>query len=463
MYKQEQYQPNTPAVEAMLQEQRDLDRRGFDVWRSERRPRLEDPSDHGVDPVANHSQFARMVERTVEAIEARAGIRGRPPDYVLWSRKTGVPEAAYVTASTALASACEGARIPCTRVGAEIARRLLREGVRPIEQLTARGAAGGASVELDANILAHGLLRCVVAAFLVRQDSRTERKYLPGRVKLSPSGLPPSANAATLPRSFWHLGIVDLESRQRMPDLPPDDQLLASAIQYLVGGAEEDAASVLLACSLETEPWIDRMSPDATYHRMWVKLRGPRAAVEVLEHENHPQYKEIDRAFDAVLRPYGFFSNIVAGAEIIDIDPHWRSELLEIARGRAVNNQAAHGDRPAKMWQTLRFRSASEVRVAQALDRAGVLFLPNCRARLGFGRDRENREADFLICHKGLFGIVEVDGEPFHPPSRTVHDHERDRLFKAHGIRVIEHYDATRCYNDPDEVVQEFLRILENA
>lgn len=116
-----------------------------------------------------------------------------------------------------------------------------------------------------------------------------------------------------------------------------------------------------------------------------------------------PQFKEIDRAFDALLRPYMFFPSIIAEAEIVEIDPAWRTELLD---------------------------SESEVRIAQALNRAGVLFLANCRARLGFGRDRENREADFLVVHRGLLGILEVDGEPFHAPSRTVHNHERDACSK---------------------------------
>ena len=74
-----------------------------------------------------------------------------------------------------------------------------------------------------------------------------------------------------------------------------------------------------------------------------------------------------------------------------------------------------------------------------------------------------NREPDFLVCLGGKWGILEVDGEPFHPASRTVEDHERDRLFKQHGIRVVEHFDATKCYEAPQTVVKKFLEILKQA
>ncbi len=128
----------------------------------------------------------------------------------------------------------------------------------------------------------------------------------------------------------------------------------------------------------------------------------------------------------------------------------------------ALHNQAVSAVAP-RIWNNLRFRSESELRIAQALDRTGVLFLPNCLARLGTPSDRQNREPDFLICDHGKWGILEVDGEPFHPPSRTVHDHERARLFKTHGIRVVEHFDAGECYGNPDAVVAKFLQLLHQG
>jgi hypothetical protein len=133
--------------------------------------------------------------------------------------------------------------------------------------------------------------------------------------------------------------------------------------------------------------------------------------------------------------------------------------LLEIARGKGVHNQAVEAKAPC-IWNNLRFRSSTEMKIAQALDRANVLFLPNCMARLGLQGDRRNREADFLVCDEGKWGILEVDGEPFHPASRTAQDHERDRLFRSHGILLVEHFDAGECWDDAEKVVQKFLSLL---
>ncbi len=241
-----------------------------------------------------------------------------------------------------------------------------------------------------------------------------------------------------------------------------DERLHASAVRFLIDGGEDVAARVLLSCSLvhediDTHGWIDEYFDDIA-----IKLSGPRAAYDMLANEGHPIRQTIEKALKAC-SPEDWRICLVVKATLIDIDPDWRNELLEIARGKGVSNQAGSQTITHITWMNFGFRSASEVKIAQALDDAGIMFLPNCKARLGTSESRNNREPDFLVCHKGKWGILEVDGEPFHPPSRTVADHERDRQFKLHGISVIEHYDATRCYNEPTAVVKEFLSILDNS
>jgi len=115
-----------------------------------------------------------------------------------------------------------------------------------------------------------------------------------------------------------------------------------------------------------------------------------------------------------------------------------------------------------EIWENLRFRSETEIRIAQALNKIkGVLFFPNAKARLGHHRGRVNREPDFLVCYKGRWGILEVDGSSYH--QNAANDHTRDRLFKLHGITIVEHFDATDCYENPEHVVQQFLYLLSQG
>jgi len=239
------------------------------------------------------------------------------------------------------------------------------------------------------------------------------------------------------------------------------DIYLASAARFLVDGCEEDAASVLLSCSLEFSRSGDTWYVgDETHEALHVKLTGPRAAYEIINDTNQPITGAIRKSITAVLPDRTYIKHFTAHVQHISIDTNWREELIEIARGVGVHNQAAQG-KALRIWNNLYFRSQSEIKIAETLDRANVLFFPNCRGRLGLSVTRQNKEADFLVCHRGKWGILEVDGEPFHPPSRTVQDHARDRAFKEHGIRLVEHFDATECYNKADDVVARFLKLLE--
>ena len=86
-----------------------------------------------------------------------------------------------------------------------------------------------------------------------------------------------------------------------------------------------------------------------------------------------------------------------------------------------------------------------------------MFFVPNATARLGVTQDhRTNAEPDFLVVADGKTGILEVNG-----PQHTDNvDHERDRLFKDHGISVVEHFPSAECRDTPDAVVEHFLRLL---
>ncbi len=239
------------------------------------------------------------------------------------------------------------------------------------------------------------------------------------------------------------------------------NQLLANVARFLSENNQEEAARLLVACSSCS---LDKFQDWGRPH-VYVAIAGPRAVYEKLKDQNDPITKAVRDAFTSLLPPGLEFGGLDPRVELSPVDADWRTQLLDKVEGRSIDNQGIElaGDRPAKLWMNLRFRSASEIRVAEALERAGVLFLPNCKARLGAAASRETREADFLVCKDGKWGILEVDGEPFHPPARTVHDHQRDRLFQAHGILIVQHFDATECFENADHVVRKFLEILRQA
>lgn len=240
-----------------------------------------------------------------------------------------------------------------------------------------------------------------------------------------------------------------------------EERVLASVVHFLVTGREDAAASVFLSCDLQYSVDLTPTFCDHYDFNLWITC--DRSAYDILSNPANAVTRSIGRAFRAVLPANVKLRLQDVRCDLIDIDANWRIELLEIARGRGVSNQLSDDRAPVRIWNNLRFRSQSEIRIANALDQAGVFFLPNCKGRLSTPSGRENREADFLVCLEGKWGILEVDGEPFHPPSRTVQDHDRDRLFKAHGIRVVEHFDASECFENATTVVARFLDILARS
>lgn len=247
--------------------------------------------------------------------------------------------------------------------------------------------------------------------------------------------------------------------------LPTNDELCAEVARRLRERAQDDAAEVLRACALritagpalgETQIVDVQFTGSPTAQRILNDGRHPvTQAIRDALRESMPAQVWIER-WECLLEP----GSTAGATHVMDVPA--AGPLMDIAHVAPSHNQAVDAT-TGPTWNNLRFRSVSEMHVAQALDRVGVLYLANCKARLGPVQSRQNREPDFLICYEGKWGILEVDGEPFHPPSRTVHDHERDRLFKQSGIRIVEHFDANKCYEQADEVVRVFLDLLKQA
>ena len=151
--------------------------------------------------------------------------------------------------------------------------------------------------------------------------------------------------------------------------------------------------------------------------------------------------------------------------KLIEVEQGWKEKVRAIILNAQAPNQGAlteqvfaqKGQQPI-VYQEMKFGSISEVRIAQELASRRVLFFPlplAVRSETGAAY-MDRREPDFLICHEGVWGILEV---AFHP-DRYEKDAEKDVWFKKSGIMYIQNYTAEHCFNHPSEVVDEFLHIL---
>lgn len=108
-------------------------------------------------------------------------------------------------------------------------------------------------------------------------------------------------------------------------------------------------------------------------------------------------------------------------------------------------------------WNGFRFHSDAQVKIAEILDRTSTLFIPNSQLRIATATGRQNQKADFLIFHQNKLGILKIDSQSSH---QNATEDEMCGLLIDSGICLVKHYDATRCSEQPDLVVQEFLEIL---
>lgn len=115
-----------------------------------------------------------------------------------------------------------------------------------------------------------------------------------------------------------------------------------------------------------------------------------------------------------------------------------------------------HSEERVYEWNGLQFPTDAEVKIAQALDRASVVFSPNPQLRLTTPEGRQNQQPNFAIFHQGKIGILLID--PVEQHREPPHEYETSQ-----SIHIVQHYHANRCREEPDRVVQEFLAILTEA
>jgi len=156
---------------------------------------------------------------------------------------------------------------------------------------------------------------------------------------------------------------------------------------------------------------------------------------------------------------------IIYRATLLEVEENWQRTMKYLIINSKELNQGLITEKAFKkkgqktiIYNEIKFASQAEVRIAQELEVAGVLFFPLPLAvRYETGNIYEDhREVDFLVCLQGIWGILEVS---YHQ-GRYEKDKEKDAWFKKAGVLCVEHYTAEKCYNHPKTVVNEFLDFL---
>lgn len=207
------------------------------------------------------------------------------------------------------------------------------------------------------------------------------------------------------------------------------------------------------------QPEFEQIRPNLElyYHLIGFNLRITTATLQVYNEDIgksiRPYLPNIESAFASALRCRISIRLQVQGEVSLSPD---RPEANNQGVGASIE---CYG---------LNFRSQSEMNIAHVLEKRKVLYFPNAKGRLlerfdggpycPSGERRVNKEADFLICQEGSWGILECDGDEFH--KSAAEDHARDRVWNANGIWFIKRFLATECYSNPEGVVDQFLELL---
>jgi very-short-patch-repair endonuclease len=120
-----------------------------------------------------------------------------------------------------------------------------------------------------------------------------------------------------------------------------------------------------------------------------------------------------------------------------------------------------------KEWGGMYFRSESEIRVAEELDKQGLMFFANLRGRvnnvtapLSKNQSTGRLELDFLVFKNGQCLSLEVDGSHHEKSDQKLRDYARDRLLLKEQINTVR-FTANECYEYPELVVQEIISFFK--
>lgn len=273
-----------------------------------------------------------------------------------------------------------------------------------------------------------------------------------------------------------------------------EEQVLRSLVELLVNNNFNDVAAIALEIQLSifSSAESSQTSNDNLLDiqkLLSVTFEIPFTVFEEIDSNEHSRLV-LERGIKALLKTQEFdfaewddsgshpqvFPGTPENAEyrfnykmiLLEVEDGWKDKIKELIVESGVRNQGnitelafAKEKRQPLLYNEMIFASQTEVRVAQELEKRKILFFPlplAVRADTG-NRYKDHREVDFLICHDGTWGILEVGGAKHQ--GRYEQDKEKDAWFKRSGILCIEHFTSEQAYQKTGQVIDEFLSVLQ--
>ena len=201
--------------------------------------------------------------------------------------------------------------------------------------------------------------------------------------------------------------------------------------------------------------------------KLWKKLSKVKAFNEKVKRKNirsvirrYLQRQKVSSNQNQIIGVNLSGTNLsVNEANLCQTDLH---ELIVLTNGKklveeSTNTKADHLQNKSYLkntinWNGLDFNYQAEVKIAEALDRANIIFFSNTKIRLTTATGRENKIVNFVILHREKLGIIQISSEPF-PVDLNLDP----------NIKIVRNYDISSCTKQPDKIIAEFLDLLNQA
>jgi hypothetical protein len=237
------------------------------------------------------------------------------------------------------------------------------------------------------------------------------------------------------------------------------EQLLATGVQWAIRKDETELALALLDADIaDLRPDLPRLNHVTMDFEASIEAFRVLSKWAQAQGDYDDRYPSLLFYHFADLMPSGMtLIDVVVRPRLAKVEEGWRDRVRGQMEGEASNQGTDYGTKRPVLHNGLYYRSESEVKIAEALEKVdGVLFFPNSGA-MSHGAIRE---PDFLIVYRGKMGVLEVDGMSHE--GRAAEDSARDSYFQRHGL-FVKHYPAEVCYDQPKMIVGDFLSLLAKS